>query len=103
MARGFSCRIVAMALLALLFAGCTTGVPAPARTPDPTVPGMEPRSLAEPVAPARAVPTAGPAFHDDGQSELLAVLASLPLEFKEREYGFQTVPGGRRSLKARRS
>ena len=111
MARGFSRRTVAMALLALLFSGCTTGPPAPPRTPGPAVPGTEPRSpavtvaqapaepTAVPPAPAPAVPpaaadpanpltVAGPAALDDGESELLAVLASLPLEFRERGIWF---------------
>ena len=110
--RWFSCRIVAMALVTLLFAaGCTTGTPEPTRTPGPTVPGIEPRAPAETVAPPHPTPTvlwpgsfptatpsstelqrplkvAGAASPHDGESELLASLASLPLEFRDRGIWF---------------
>ena len=112
MARWFSCRIVAMALVTLLFtAGCTTGTPDPTGTPAPTVPGIETRSPAGTGAPPHPTQTAfppastptdtpsstelqrplkgaGPASPDDGESELLAVLASLPLEFRDRGIWF---------------
>ena len=111
MARGFSHRIFGMALLALLFTGCMTASPTPIPTPAPTVPGMEPITRAVTGAPTRATPTglppasaptatpsstelerplkvAGPASPGDGESELLASLASLPLEFKDRGIWF---------------
>ncbi len=101
-----------MALPALLLAAsCTTGVPEPTRTPDPTVASVEPRTPTPTVAPARATPTAlapastpttapsstelqgplrvaGPASPVDGESELLGVLAALPLEFQDRGIWF---------------
>ena len=108
MARWFSCGIVAMALL---FTGCATASPAPTPKPDPTVAGMETRAPTGTVAPARPTPTrlapassptvppapaepadpltgAGPAARDEGESELLAALAALPLEFEERGIWF---------------
>ena len=112
MARRFSFSIVAVALLALLFAaGCTTGSPVPTRTPDPTVPGIEPGAPAGTVAPARPTPTRlapassptvppapaeptapptveGLASLNYGESDFLAALASLPLEFEERGIWF---------------
>ncbi len=111
-ARWFFCRIVTMTLPALLLAaGCTTAAPTPALTPDPTVPGMEPRAPATTVVPKRITPTAlspastpttapsstelqrplrvaGPASPDDGESELLEAMESLPLEFAERGIWF---------------
>ena len=84
MTRLFSCRIVAMALPALLFAaGCTNGVPEPTRTPDPPVPGIEPGSPAPTVAPARATPTGlGP------KSRFSEALSSVPLEFSGQAVEF---------------
>ena len=111
MATWFPRRIAAMALLALLFSGCTADPPEPTRTPDPTVPAMEPRAPAGPGCPGPGRPDGGLAgTHSyrppgsrrargpphsggtgrprDGESELLAVLASLPLEFRERGIWF---------------
>ena len=111
MARWFSCGIVAMALLALLFTGCATASPAPTPKPDPTVAGMETRAPTATVVPELPTPTAfppvsapadvpapagpenplagaGPAGRDEGESELLAALAALPLEFEERGIWF---------------
>ena len=111
MARWFSCGIVAMALLAMLFIGCATASPAPTPKPDPTVAGMETRAPTATVVPELPTPTAfppvsapadvpapagpenplagaGPAARDEGESELLAALAALPLEFEERGIWF---------------
>ena len=111
MARWFSCGIVAMALLAMLFTGCATASPAPTPKPDPTVAGMETRAPTATVVPELPTPTAfppvsapadvpapagpenplagaGPAARDEGESELLAALAALPLEFEERGIWF---------------
>ena len=108
MSRRFSCRNIATALLA---AGCTTGTPAPTRAPDPTVAATETGATTATAAPERPTPTAiapastptdapastelrkplkvvGPATTGDGKSELLAVLASLPVEFQEGASGF---------------
>ena len=108
MARWFSCGIVAMALLAMLFTGCATASPAPTPKPDPTVAGMETRAPTATVVPELPTPTAfppvsapadvpapagpenplagaGPAARDEGESELLAALA---LEFEERGIWF---------------
>ena len=108
MARWFSCGIVAMALL---FTGCATASPAPTPKPDPTVAGMETRAPTATVVPELPTPTAfppvsapadvpapagpenplagaGPAARDEGESELLAALAALPLEFAERGIWF---------------
>ena len=110
-ARGLSCRIAATALLALLFTGCMTDPPAPAGPRDPTVVGRELGAPAGTVVPDRptltelppasttdAAPSstqlqkplkvAGPASPDDGESELLGAMASLPREFQERGIWF---------------
>ncbi len=76
MARWFSCCIVVMVLLALLFTGCTTDDPEPTRAPVPTVLGVKPRVPAPTVAQARATPTGlGP------ESRVSEALGSVPLEF----------------------
>ena len=91
MTRWFSCRVVAMALAALLFAaGCTTGGPEPTRTPDPPVPGIEPGAPAPTVAPARATPT-GLGL----ESRFSEAVGSAPLEFSGQVVEFADYAGSR--------